>query len=64
MEEDASSPEKSDALFRASDGAGEKLYKRGDFAASQVSTLDIYLLKKVVEGCDFIQSDSSKYPAH
>nr|GME09783.1 protein IN CHLOROPLAST ATPASE BIOGENESIS, chloroplastic-like [Ipomoea batatas] len=47
VEEDASSPEKSDALFHASAGAGEKLYKMGDFAASQVSSLDIYLLKKV-----------------
>ncbi|XP_019182423.1 PREDICTED: uncharacterized protein LOC109177510 [Ipomoea nil] len=47
VEEDASSPEKSDALFHASAGAGEKLYKKGDFAASQVSSLDIYLLKKV-----------------
>ncbi|CAI9777450.1 unnamed protein product [Fraxinus pennsylvanica] len=48
VEEDIkSSQEKNDELFFASADAGEKLYKKGDFAASQISSIDIYLLKKV-----------------
>ena len=34
-------------LFRASADVGEKLYKKGDFAKSQISNLDVYLLKQV-----------------
>ncbi|XVE49221.1 hypothetical protein DITRI_Ditri01bG0065000 [Diplodiscus trichospermus] len=34
-------------LFHASSEAGKKLYTRGDFAESQISDLDIYILKKV-----------------
>ncbi|KAB1214745.1 hypothetical protein CJ030_MR5G004896 [Morella rubra] len=49
IEEDAKNcPESNDELFRASADAGEKLYQRGDYAKSQISNLDVYLLKKVV----------------
>ncbi|EOX98303.1 Cyclin delta-3 isoform 3 [Theobroma cacao] len=34
-------------LFHASSEAGKKLYTRGDFAESQISSLDVYILKKV-----------------
>ncbi|XAR74005.1 hypothetical protein NMG60_11008154 [Bertholletia excelsa] len=34
-------------IFHAAGDAGEKIYKKGDFAASQISNLDVYLLKKV-----------------
>lgn len=48
VEEDIKSfQEKNDELFFASADAGEKLYKKGDFAASQISSIEIYLLKKV-----------------
>ncbi|VFQ69220.1 unnamed protein product [Cuscuta campestris] len=47
VEEDACSHAGSDALFHASAGVQEKVYKRGEFAASQISSLDIYLWKKV-----------------
>ncbi|XP_022846101.1 uncharacterized protein LOC111368855 isoform X1 [Olea europaea var. sylvestris] len=48
VEEDIKgSQEKNEELFFASADAGEKLYKKGDFAASQISSTDIYLLKKV-----------------
>lgn len=48
VEEDAkNSGESNDELFRASADVGEKLYKKGDFAKSQISKLDIYLLRKV-----------------
>ncbi|KAL3526795.1 hypothetical protein ACH5RR_011451 [Cinchona calisaya] len=47
VEEDTKSfKEVNDELFYASD-AGGKLYEKGDFAASQISSLDVYLLKKV-----------------
>ncbi|PON67163.1 Cyclin [Trema orientale] len=39
--------EDGDELFHASADVGEKLYKRGDFAKSQISNLDVYLLKQV-----------------
>ncbi|KAL0450367.1 UNVERIFIED_CONTAM: protein IN CHLOROPLAST ATPASE BIOGENESIS, chloroplastic [Sesamum latifolium] len=34
-------------LFSASADAGNKFYEKGDFAASQISSLETYLLKKV-----------------
>ncbi|CAK9167124.1 unnamed protein product [Ilex paraguariensis] len=48
VEEDAkNSQEGNKMLFHATADAGEKLYKKGDFAKSQISSLDVYLLKKV-----------------
>ncbi|XP_059641128.1 protein IN CHLOROPLAST ATPASE BIOGENESIS, chloroplastic-like [Cornus florida] len=48
VEEDATnSQESNNELFHASGVAGEKLYKKGDFAESQISNLDAYLLRKV-----------------
>ncbi|XVF45108.1 hypothetical protein PTKIN_Ptkin02bG0179400 [Pterospermum kingtungense] len=48
VEEDANKLDGSDdELFHASSDAGKKLYTRGDFAESQISNLDVYLLKKV-----------------
>ncbi|KAK8568185.1 hypothetical protein V6N13_106119 [Hibiscus sabdariffa] len=48
VEEDANGSHESDGeLFHASSEAGKKLYTRGDFAESQISNLDSYLLKKV-----------------
>ncbi|KAM6540540.1 hypothetical protein CsatB_004987 [Cannabis sativa] len=41
------SSENSDELFHASGDLGEKLYTKGDFAKSQISNLDVYLLKQV-----------------
>uniref|UniRef100_A0A803NQ14 Fe2OG dioxygenase domain-containing protein n=1 Tax=Cannabis sativa TaxID=3483 RepID=A0A803NQ14_CANSA len=40
------SSENSDELFHASGDLGEKLYTKGDFAKSQISNLDVYLLKQ------------------
>ncbi|XP_057972593.1 protein IN CHLOROPLAST ATPASE BIOGENESIS, chloroplastic-like [Malania oleifera] len=47
VEEDARDSVRSNELFYASADAGEKLYKKGDFAKSQISSLDAYLLRKV-----------------
>ncbi|KAL5855527.1 hypothetical protein ACOSQ3_005373 [Xanthoceras sorbifolium] len=48
VEEDANHLEESNSeLFHASSEAGKKLYRRGDFAVSQITNLDSYLLKKV-----------------
>ncbi|XP_031279981.1 protein IN CHLOROPLAST ATPASE BIOGENESIS, chloroplastic-like [Pistacia vera] len=48
VEEDAKkSLEDSDKLFDAATEAGEKLYKKGDLAKSQISDTDVYLLRKV-----------------
>ncbi|KAA8547116.1 hypothetical protein F0562_003554 [Nyssa sinensis] len=48
VEEDANhSRESNNELFRASAGAGVELYKKGDFAESRISNLDVYLLRKV-----------------
>lgn len=48
VEEDANiSQERNDELFHAAADAGTKLYKKGDFAESQISSLDVYLLRKV-----------------
>ena len=41
------SNEDSDEFFHASADLGEKVYKKGDFARSQISNLDAYLLKNV-----------------
>ncbi|PKI51627.1 hypothetical protein CRG98_027993 [Punica granatum] len=48
VEQDAlGSAESSNELFHASGDAGDKLYRKGDFAKSNVSSLDVYLLQKV-----------------
>ena len=48
VEEDAKSPDDTDkVLYGASSEAGKKLYRKGDFAESQIANLDSYLLKKV-----------------
>ena len=48
VEEDAKNSQESDnELFHAAADAGEKIYKKGDFAASKISNFDTYLLKKV-----------------
>lgn len=48
VEEDANnSDERNGELYDASSEAGKKLYRRGDFAESQIAKLDIYILKKV-----------------
>ncbi|XP_057449542.1 protein IN CHLOROPLAST ATPASE BIOGENESIS, chloroplastic-like isoform X2 [Lotus japonicus] len=48
VEEDVkNSQERNEELFYASADAGEKLYRKGDFAQSGISNLDGYLLKKV-----------------
>ncbi|PIM99266.1 hypothetical protein CDL12_28241 [Handroanthus impetiginosus] len=48
VEEDVkSSQERNEELFYALADAGNKFYEKGDFAASQIPTLDTYLLKKV-----------------
>ncbi|KAK4847915.1 hypothetical protein QYF36_007093 [Acer negundo] len=48
VEEDARHLKESNSeLFHASSEAGKKLYRRGDFAESQITNLDSYLLKKV-----------------
>ncbi|KAG9439863.1 hypothetical protein H6P81_020028 [Aristolochia fimbriata] len=41
------SDDRNHMLFEASSVTGEKLYKKGDFADSKISNLDVYLLKKV-----------------
>nr|XP_027077710.1 protein IN CHLOROPLAST ATPASE BIOGENESIS, chloroplastic-like isoform X1 [Coffea arabica] len=47
-EEDIKGPqERNDELFHVSVGAEEKLYQKGDFAASGLSSVDTYLIKKV-----------------
>ena len=49
-EEDANHSEKrNDELFHALDDVGKKLYRKGDFAESQLSDLDVYLLRKVLK---------------
>ncbi|KAM3252733.1 protein IN CHLOROPLAST ATPASE BIOGENESIS, chloroplastic isoform X1 [Capsicum annuum] len=48
VEEDANGhQERADELFRISADAGKKLYEKGDFGASNISSLDTYILKKV-----------------
>ena len=48
VEEDAkNSQERNKELFSALTGAEEKFYKKGDFAESKISGLDVYLLKKI-----------------
>ncbi|XP_029127608.1 protein IN CHLOROPLAST ATPASE BIOGENESIS, chloroplastic [Cajanus cajan] len=48
VEEDAKSgQERNEEVFYASGDAGKKLYRKGDFAESGISNLDVYLLKKV-----------------
>lgn len=43
VEEDA---QELSELYIASAEAGEKLYKKGDFAESQIDNLDVYVLKR------------------
>ncbi|XP_068657068.1 protein IN CHLOROPLAST ATPASE BIOGENESIS, chloroplastic [Aristolochia californica] len=48
VEEDAKHcDDRNGKLFEASSVAGEKLYKMGDFARSQISNVEVYLLKNV-----------------
>ncbi|KAM3709273.1 hypothetical protein ACJW30_02G160900 [Castanea mollissima] len=48
VEEDANkSPEINNELFQAPADDGEKFYRKGDYAKSQISNLDVYLLRKV-----------------
>lgn len=47
VEEDANNSPGNDELFHASADAGEKLYRKGDYVKSQISNLDVYLLRKV-----------------
>ncbi|CAI0406143.1 unnamed protein product, partial [Linum tenue] len=48
VEEDANLLYKgNDEIFDAAADAGENIYTKGDFAKSQISDLDVYLLKKV-----------------
>ncbi|KAK9231231.1 hypothetical protein WN943_021463 [Citrus x changshan-huyou] len=48
VEEDAKNLlESSGMLFHVAAEAGEKLYKKGNFAKSQISDIDVYLLRKV-----------------
>jgi len=48
VEEDANkSPEMKNELFQAPADDGEKFYRKGDYAKSQISNLDVYLLRKV-----------------
>ncbi|KAK3020016.1 hypothetical protein RJ639_004976 [Escallonia herrerae] len=48
VEEDAkNSRESKDEVFHAAGDAAKKLYKKGDFVKSQISSLDVYLLQKV-----------------
>lgn len=50
VEEDVkNSQEKNEELFYASADVGNKFYEKGDFAASQISSLETYLLKKVAQ---------------
>lgn len=48
VEEDVKNPqERNEELFHASADAGNHFYEKGDFAASQLPSLETYLLKKV-----------------
>lgn len=48
VEEDAKhAGESNEEIFHVSGDAGEKLYKKGDFAKSQIPKLDIYILRNV-----------------
>lgn len=49
VEEDVKNPqERNEELFHASADAGNNFYEKGDFAASQLPSLETYLLKKVL----------------
>lgn len=50
VEEDAKNSAESNELFHASGDAGEKLYKKGDFAKSHIPSLEGYILQKVLKG--------------
>lgn len=48
VEEDADFSSEGNAdLFHAAADAGDNLYKKGDYAKSQILDLDVYLSKKV-----------------
>lgn len=49
VEEDAKLKESSIKLYLASSEAVKELYSTGDFANSQITNLDVYLLKKVLK---------------
>lgn len=49
VEEDAlGSAKSSNELFHALGDVGDKIYRKGDFAKSNASSLDVYLLQKVL----------------
>lgn len=47
VEEDVTGSKSNRDLFEVSTDAGENFYKKGDFAKSQISNIDDYLLRKV-----------------
>ena len=50
VEEDANTSQGSNSeMFEASADAGINLYKKGDLGRSQYSSVDVYLLRKVLE---------------
>lgn len=51
LEEDVKNPEeRNEDLFYASAENGNKFYEKGDFAASRISSLEAFLLTKVMQG--------------
>lgn len=63
VEEDAHHLEENNGeLYDASSEAGKKLYQRGDFAESNITNLDSYLLSKVIgQLCELrFSTDSAK----
>ncbi|KAK7307642.1 hypothetical protein VNO77_40885 [Canavalia gladiata] len=62
VEEDAKNgQERNEELFNASADAGKKLYRKGDFADSGISNLDVYLLKKVGIFPDIIERKVTRH---
>ncbi|KAG4993409.1 hypothetical protein JHK86_030236 [Glycine max] len=62
VEEDAKNgQERNEEVFYASGDAGEKLYRKGDFAESGISNLDVYLLKKVGLFPDIIERKVARH---
>ena len=50
VEEEANSCQNgSDEFFHAASDAGQKLYKKDDFSKSQITDVDVYLLRKVLK---------------
>ncbi|XP_047315511.1 protein IN CHLOROPLAST ATPASE BIOGENESIS, chloroplastic-like [Impatiens glandulifera] len=62
VEEDAkNSHDSENELFLAAADAGEKFYKKGDFAASKASSLEAYILRKVGLFPDIIESKVAQH---